>query len=154
MIRRPPRSTLFPYTTLFRSPIRRNVWKPIVAIAKRDLFLLASIGPHPPDLHVPGALRVEINVFAIRRIFRAIVQSLGSRKLRLLAPGSGNRVDIKFAVPLADERQRFSVRRPPMPVRRRFLRDASGRAAADRHDIHKGAMLLLRAVADPQLFAV
>src|SRR2546428_12300399 len=24
MIRRPPRSTLFPYTTLFRSPIRRS----------------------------------------------------------------------------------------------------------------------------------
>src|SRR5256885_9704058 len=25
MIRRPPRSTLFPYTTLFRSPLRRRV---------------------------------------------------------------------------------------------------------------------------------
>src|SRR5437667_3052873 len=25
MIRRPPRSTLFPYTTLFRSPLQRNV---------------------------------------------------------------------------------------------------------------------------------
>src|SRR2546430_5796428 len=26
MIRRPPRSTLFPYTTLFRSPDGRQVW--------------------------------------------------------------------------------------------------------------------------------
>src|SRR3712207_7959656 len=26
MIRRPPRSTLFPYTTLFRSPVRRALW--------------------------------------------------------------------------------------------------------------------------------
>src|SRR2546429_3859337 len=26
MIRRPPRSTLFPYTTLFRSPRRRTAW--------------------------------------------------------------------------------------------------------------------------------
>src|SRR2546430_10457346 len=26
MIRRPPRSTLFPYTTLFRSPHAREVW--------------------------------------------------------------------------------------------------------------------------------
>src|SRR6266496_1392816 len=26
MIRRPPRSTLFPYTTLFRSPARRPCW--------------------------------------------------------------------------------------------------------------------------------
>src|SRR3712207_7711250 len=28
MIRRPPRSTLFPYTTLFRSPCRL-LWKPV-----------------------------------------------------------------------------------------------------------------------------
>src|SRR5256885_8635874 len=27
MIRRPPRSTLFPYTTLFRSPDRHRVWR-------------------------------------------------------------------------------------------------------------------------------
>src|SRR2546426_2561574 len=27
MIRRPPRSTLFPYTTLFRSPTRPTLWK-------------------------------------------------------------------------------------------------------------------------------
>src|SRR3712207_7941651 len=29
MIRRPPRSTLFPYTTLFRSLRRRARWRPI-----------------------------------------------------------------------------------------------------------------------------
>src|SRR2546430_16915896 len=28
MIRRPPRSTLFPYTTLFRSPERAHGWRP------------------------------------------------------------------------------------------------------------------------------
>src|SRR5437870_13918486 len=28
MIRRPPRSTLFPYTTLFRSSRRTSVWSP------------------------------------------------------------------------------------------------------------------------------
>src|SRR3712207_7745056 len=28
MIRRPPRSTLFPYTTLFRSPVRRTARRP------------------------------------------------------------------------------------------------------------------------------
>src|SRR2546430_13553324 len=27
MIRRPPRSTLFPYTTLFRSPERQDAWR-------------------------------------------------------------------------------------------------------------------------------
>src|SRR2546427_6672627 len=39
MIRRPPRSTLFPYTTLFRSPdIYLGTVKP------KDLFLIASDG--------------------------------------------------------------------------------------------------------------
>src|SRR2546421_7202278 len=37
MIRRPPRSTLFPYTTLFRSPFRRPVLK-----GQRDLGDLAD----------------------------------------------------------------------------------------------------------------
>src|SRR2546430_10863045 len=32
MIRRPPRSTLFPYTTLFRSPMQRRARAPIVVI--------------------------------------------------------------------------------------------------------------------------
>src|SRR2546426_7547291 len=34
MIRRPPRSTLFPYTTLFRSPRRRDLSVSVTAIAK------------------------------------------------------------------------------------------------------------------------
>src|SRR2546425_12383197 len=44
MIRRPPRSTLFPYTTLFRSPRRQ-----LVAVD-------AAIGRHHGlfDLHLPG----------------------------------------------------------------------------------------------------
>src|SRR5260370_23075606 len=32
MIRRPPRSTLFPYTTLFRSPLRERCRAPIHAV--------------------------------------------------------------------------------------------------------------------------
>src|SRR5256885_7758513 len=35
MIRRPPRSTLFPYTTLFRSHIQRVDWVPPVADAAK-----------------------------------------------------------------------------------------------------------------------
>src|SRR5256885_15358680 len=31
MIRRPPRSTLFPYTTLFRSPTVKNMGGPVLA---------------------------------------------------------------------------------------------------------------------------
>src|SRR2546421_6397000 len=33
MIRRPPRSTLFPYTTLFRSQVRRRLPQPLDALA-------------------------------------------------------------------------------------------------------------------------
>src|SRR5256885_3233971 len=62
MIRRPPRSTLFPYTTLFRSwwgwegrppAIDRVVWKPIpddfpriVALEKGEADIITNV---PPD---------------------------------------------------------------------------------------------------------
>src|SRR2546426_3248329 len=52
MIRRPPRSTLFPYTTLFRSIIVRDVTR----LAHSDLRLL-----HPARLHRHrGADRVAV----------------------------------------------------------------------------------------------
>src|SRR3712207_8216436 len=35
MIRRPPRSTLFPYTTLFRSPVVLGAVLPLVGVAAR-----------------------------------------------------------------------------------------------------------------------
>src|SRR3712207_7221992 len=47
MIRRPPRSTLFPYTTLFRSPV---VVKPATLSASRGTFLLTD----PADLPAWG----------------------------------------------------------------------------------------------------
>src|SRR5438876_3820416 len=38
MIRRPPRSTLFPYTTLFRSTPTRIYAKPVLALLTRGRF--------------------------------------------------------------------------------------------------------------------
>src|SRR3712207_7214346 len=38
MIRRPPRSTLFPYTTLFRSVLRRPARRPSRPLAGRELL--------------------------------------------------------------------------------------------------------------------
>src|SRR5256885_7115871 len=39
MIRRPPRSTLFPYTTLFRSPLKpqNRLWLPVCNIIGRNI---------------------------------------------------------------------------------------------------------------------
>src|SRR5271165_7408535 len=42
MMRRPPRSTLFPYTTLFRS---RSRWSPLKAVARAGIG--AGEGPKP-----------------------------------------------------------------------------------------------------------
>src|SRR3989454_6200016 len=59
MIRRPPRSTLFPYTTLFRSG-RRQALAPVVAEALRGIpqrdFLGMGNGVHaePQSLAVHG----------------------------------------------------------------------------------------------------
>src|SRR2546426_7045421 len=41
MIRRPPRSTLFPYTTLFRSACVREVWEP--ETTARNLRLIHEV---------------------------------------------------------------------------------------------------------------
>src|SRR5205809_4235783 len=52
MIRRPPRSTLFPYTTLFRSRDRVNV---------------LEIGVAPPLRHPPAKLGLAIGIVHINR---------------------------------------------------------------------------------------
>src|SRR2546423_10865040 len=45
MIRRPPRSTLFPYTTLFRSE-DGHVRRPAADVDQRDAQLLLLLGEH------------------------------------------------------------------------------------------------------------
>src|SRR5438105_12154644 len=44
LLRRPPRSTLFPYTTLFRSPARIGPFRPLLA-AHRQLVRYRGLGP-------------------------------------------------------------------------------------------------------------
>src|SRR3989441_10299068 len=43
MIRRPPRSTLFPYTTLFRSPLRRLIQPYLLRRLKTDRAIVADL---------------------------------------------------------------------------------------------------------------
>src|SRR5256885_11644425 len=56
MIRRPPRSTLFPYTTLFRSAkYHYQVWRPVTAIRKTDPTwtpqAVTALDPSYPSAH-------------------------------------------------------------------------------------------------------
>src|SRR5260370_38512048 len=53
MIRRPPRSTLFPYTTLFRSPLRLGIFQQlrksavaVVGLIERRLLALHGVLDH------------------------------------------------------------------------------------------------------------
>src|SRR5256885_13109717 len=63
MIRRPPRSTLFPYTTLFRS--RADVVAGGLQAKVRGLLVVALVVGHQLDLDVErqGAKRAGVAVF-------------------------------------------------------------------------------------------
>src|SRR3712207_7934047 len=53
MIRRPPRSTLFPYTTLFRSRYLRIFWLSVTKDRPRELSACRRNTHHPPQ-HRPA----------------------------------------------------------------------------------------------------
>src|SRR5258705_4578656 len=68
MIRRPPRSTLFPYTTLFRSlAVRRDAWNSIVVplLLRAPWVLALAVMPVPSESDRPG-LAVLLYVAALR----------------------------------------------------------------------------------------
>src|SRR5256885_12605946 len=72
MIRRPPRSTLFPYTTLFRSDCSRTQWKgsysgPLTTVVRWELApqTVNSLHPSGPKKSGTGTLvRVRQEGFA------------------------------------------------------------------------------------------
>src|SRR5437016_8530139 len=53
MIRRPPRSTLFPYTTLFRSEEARRAWRPASRTMERVAHATTWEREHTPPRHRP-----------------------------------------------------------------------------------------------------
>src|SRR5258708_24905684 len=54
MIRRPPRSTLFPYTTLFRSPTPSHTLE-LINLMKRENIKLILVEPYF-DLRAPNSI--------------------------------------------------------------------------------------------------
>src|SRR3712207_9017603 len=63
MIRRPPRSTLFPYTTLFRSPwhvLTHSVLPPVVFLAAlTGVWQLVHLAEVKPSYALPGPADVR-----------------------------------------------------------------------------------------------
>src|SRR5882762_2023057 len=110
-------------------PIGRDVREPVVEIVGKYLLLVASVRLHSPDLHTACALGVEVNIFPFGRVFRTVIKAFGYGQSGLFAASCGYRVDVELAVALGNECERLSIRRPTMPIRRRFLRDAARRSA-------------------------
>ncbi len=135
-------------------PVRRNVRKPVVGLIRQNLFLLASVRLHAPDLHPPRALGVEIDELAVRRIFGAVIQSRCGGEADFLPAGYRNRIDIEVAVALPRKRDRLSIRRPSMPVRRRVLGNLPRRSASERRDKDGREMVRAGLIAERDRLAI
>src|SRR3712207_8629916 len=75
MIRRPPRSTLFPYTTLFRSPglLRAHELQESILVAVLELRRIEVAGLGVDD--VPGEVAHLLGVFHLRDVVEHGVRS-------------------------------------------------------------------------------
>src|SRR2546430_5995913 len=66
MIRRPPRSTLFPYTTLFRSLSRLAVQRPLHRHRTRHRVILVLAPPNPSVAFLPNHHCGNVNIEALQ----------------------------------------------------------------------------------------
>src|SRR2546425_8480821 len=75
MIRRPPRSTLFPYTTLFRS------LKPLgVRAGEKDLELVLRVAPDVPDALLADFARSEEHTSELQSLAYLVCRLLLEKK--------------------------------------------------------------------------
>src|SRR5689334_24646751 len=101
MIRRPPRSTLFPYTTLFRSDLRGEV-------VERDLRLATGDGGPPPALGLDQ--RADGVLPAADHRGRAAVRRQDRKSTRLNSSHSS----ISYAVFCLKKKKQTQPARPPL----------------------------------------
>src|SRR2546425_9674943 len=86
MIRRPPRSTLFPYTTLFRSPDRRGRRRRPLRSVVRSARRLARLGPEQrlyrdrPDVRGPDEQRSEEHTSELQSLAYLVCRLLLEKK--------------------------------------------------------------------------
>ena len=103
--------------------VRRRMREPVAVVVGCDLFLFRAVGFHPPDLHSAGPLGIEINIFPVRRIIRAVVQTGRGGQACFPAAVNGNRVNVELTVSFGAISERFAIRRPAVPIRWRLRRD-------------------------------
>src|SRR2546422_7716300 len=94
MIRRPPRSTLFPYTTLFRSRVQHRRVADAHPLQGLRLAARADVDPQVGDL------RDLIQVFALHEVHRLLADHAAHRPLR--ARNHDSLADQHLRVPAAD----------------------------------------------------
>src|SRR2546425_3793948 len=78
MIRRPPRSTLFPYTTLFRSRIRRPAEGPVSGYPGHAGRATGRVGP--------GLLRSEEHTSELQSLAYLVCRLLLEKKKKFHSP--------------------------------------------------------------------
>src|SRR5256885_4805149 len=92
MIRRPPRSTLFPYTTLFRSSSDRHT--PLTAAAQRGSGGRRRPWPCRPSRSRGGRRRSEEHTSELQSpcnlVCRLLLEKKKNRRITILAPSTSD----------------------------------------------------------------
>src|SRR3712207_8658949 len=98
MIRRPPRSTLFPYTTLFRSRVQAEV---AGHLADDDELLRCDLATRDPGDHRVGAVALDVGE-------EVVVGVLDRKSTRL----NSSHANISYAVFCLKKKTRRDLREP------------------------------------------
>src|ERR1039458_2458721 len=111
MIRRPPRSTLFPYTTLFRSGI------------KVTAHMLTKVGADGGLIFLPAAVRSEEHTSELQSLRQLVCRLLLEKRIRVRRGGvrcawGRGRFDVDLTTP-----------RPPPPPPRPNRRSRPGQSS-------------------------
>src|SRR3989441_9692894 len=91
MIRRPPRSTLFPYTTLFRSPFPAGLADKYQSFTEADLSRLRAAGYSAQFMPVEQGVAAYVKALQRSEEHTSELQSLAYLVCRLLLEKKKNR---------------------------------------------------------------
>jgi len=87
MIRRPPRSTLFPYTTLFRSTCWEVGYaygrgKPVVLVRTDFRSMAGDAGTYNPMMAEAATVRLDLPAASTTEVISAVLEALAKVEAR------------------------------------------------------------------------